>query len=108
MEINQEEFDILCQYPTLVIKVEEVDSQEEYKKKVCEVSKKHTEAFLEQIKKRLSYCKNESDIAFVEHTTLTFLLHSLGELIVDFDFDHEQIDLFANAFRDKILSCKTR
>ncbi len=108
MEMNEEEFDILSQYAILVKKVKEVDSQEEYKNKVCEVSKKHTEAFLEQIKKKLYYCKNENDIAFVEQTTLTFLLYSLGKFIVDFDFDDEQIDLLANAFRDKILSCKTK
>ena len=106
--MNEEEFDILCQHSSLVLKIEEVDPEEEYRKKVCEVSQKHTDAFLEQIKKRLSACNSEDDVAFVEQTTLVFLLHSVGILMIDFDFDDEKIELFANAFRDKILSCKIR
>lgn len=97
-------FDAIAPLCDTIIWTEEVDLEKKYAQDIFDAAISHRDAFLDQVRKKLSKCKSELEKGQVMETTVNFLLFSTKSLIVD--LDDEQIEEIADHFHKQILSVK--
>ncbi len=72
--------DFLYEAASIVIEIEEIDPKEKYLKEICKMASQHKKSLFDQMDKKISICKDESEREFIYHSTLTFLLHSFFKM----------------------------
>ncbi len=68
--------DFLYEAASVVLEIEEVEPREKYLKEICKTALQHKKSLFDQMDKKISLCKDDSERQFVYDSTLTFLLHS--------------------------------
>lgn len=97
-------FDAIAPLCDTIIWAEEIKPDYSISKEVYEVAQAHTEAFFEQVDKKIAACKSESEKEFVKDSTLNFLLFSTKLLLAE--LPDSEIERIANHFHKQILSVK--
>lgn len=103
---EDEFFEILCEHADAVIKLVEVDPKKEYREKVFQKSIDETNKFIEQLDKKLYFCKTEDEKTEIKEIALNFHIFSLKKLLVHYNCPDENIEFFGDEIKRQILTCR--